>query len=154
MAEQQPTTQRYMIRVANTDLDGKKQIGIALCRIKGISRMMAHALCYVGGIDVRKKAGDVTEAEEAKLNDLVKSPQRAGVPVWMLNRRRDPESGEDMHLISSDVNYVRDNDIKFQRKLRTYKGQRHAVHLPVRGQRTKSHFRRNRKKQVSRKARG
>jgi small subunit ribosomal protein S13 len=59
-----------------------------------------------------------------------------------------------MHLIGADVKFARDNDIKFERKIRTYKGQRHAVGLPVRGQRTKSHFRRNRKKQVSKKARG
>ena len=51
------------------------------------------------------------------------------------------------------VGYVRENDIKFQRKIRSYKGQRHAVRLPVRGQRTKSHFRSNRKKQVSKKVR-
>jgi small subunit ribosomal protein S13 len=145
---------RYIIRVANTDLDGKKQIAIALCRIKGVSHMLARALCTIAGIEPAKKAGALTEAEEAQLNELVRAPGKAGVPEWMLNRRKDPETGEDMHLIGPDVKYVRENDVKFQRKLRTYRGQRLALNLTVRGQRTKSHFRLNRKKQVSRKARG
>lgn len=139
MAEQT----RYIIRVANTDLRGDKKIGIALCKIKGVSHRIATALCHVAGISIDKKAGDLSDAEEARLNDLIHAPRKAGIPEWMLNRRKDPESGEDFHLIGSDVSFVRDNDIKRERKIRTYKGLRHAVGLPVRGQRTKSNFRRN-----------
>ncbi len=137
---------RYIIRVANTDLAGERQIRIALCRIKGVSRMFAHAICLVSGIDPTRKAGDLTEAEEARLNEVVRTPQKFSIPEWLMNRRKDPETGEDKHLIGSDVTFERDNDIKRMRKLRTYKGLRHAEHLTVRGQRTKSNFRSNKKR--------
>ncbi len=145
---------RYIIRVANTDLDGKKRLTYALRKITGINTSLAHALCVVAGISPDKKAGQVTEKEEAQLNVLISDVRKAGLPDWMLNRQRDPETGEDLHLIGSDVKFVGENDIKFQRKLKTYKGQRHAARLPVRGQRTRSNFRKHRKKQVSKKARG
>jgi small subunit ribosomal protein S13 len=137
---------RYMIRIANTDLNGEKPIVMALCKIKGVSHMMANALCYVSGIDRTKKAGDLNEAEEKRLNDLIRTPKSAGVPDWMVNRRNDTETGEDMHLIGSDITYSKENDIKRMKKLKTYKGIRHANGLPVRGQRTKSNFRKNKKK--------
>ncbi len=135
-----------MIRIANTDLNGEKPIVMALCKIKGVNQMMANALCYVSGIDRTKKAGDLTDTEEKRLNDVIKSPRQAGVPEWMLNRRNDTESGEDVHLIGSDIAYTKENDIKRMKKLKTYKGVRHQAGLPVRGQRTKSNFRKNKKK--------
>jgi small subunit ribosomal protein S13 len=139
-------TTKYIIRIANTDLNGEKPIGMAMRKIKGVSHMFSHALCYVGGIDKAKKAGDLSEAEEKRLNDLIRNPRGAGVPEWMLNRRNDTETGEDMHLIGSDIAYSKENDIKRMKKLKTYKGLRHTVGLPVRGQRTKSNFRKNKKK--------
>jgi len=154
MADKPESQGRYIIRVSNTDLDGKKSIAYALRKIMGVNTALGHALCTVAGIDPRKKAGMVTEKEEAQLNELLKNPKKAGIPDWMLNRQKDRESGEDMHLIGPDVNYVSENDVKNERKLKTYKGQRHALRLPVRGQRTQSNFRKHRKKQVSRKARG
>ena len=137
---------KYMIRIANTDLNGEKPIVMALTKIKGVSQMFANALVYVAGIDKTKKAGDLDENEEKRLNELIRSPKAAGIPEWMLNRRNDLETGEDTHLIGSDIAYSKDNDIKRMKKLKTYKGQRHAVGLPVRGQRTKSNFRKNKKK--------
>lgn len=145
---------RYIIRVANTDLNGERNIGIALCRIRGVGQMFASAICYVAGIDATRKAGDLTDAEEARLNEVLKNPAKFGIPEWMLNRRKDPETGEDGHLIGSDVNFSRDNDIKRMRKLRTYKGLRHAEGLTVRGQRTKSNFRKNKKRGGSAKKTG
>lgn len=144
---------RHIIRVVNTDLDGKKQIAVALCRVKGVSRMFANALCQAAGIAPDKKAGALSEAEEGRLNDLIQKPGKAGIPSWLYNRRKDPESGEDSHLVGPDVRFTRDNDIKFQRKIKSYVGSRHASNLPVRGQRTQSNFRRQRKKQVSKKVR-
>lgn len=145
---------RHIIRVANTDLAGGKQIAIALCKINGVGKMFSNALCRASGIDPAKKAGELSEAEEARLNDLIKSPGKAGLPSWLYNRQKDPETGEDGHLVGADVKFTRDNDIKFHRRLKSYKGQRHAVGLPVRGQRTRSNFRRQRKKQVSKRVRG
>jgi small subunit ribosomal protein S13 len=139
-------TTRFIVRIANTDLVGEKPIVQALRKIKGVSHMFASALCYVTGIDRTKVAGDLTEAEEKRLNDAIRNPTGAGIPTWMLNRRNDMETGEDLHLIGSDIAYTKENDIKRMKKLKTYKGLRHMVGLTVRGQRTKSNFRKNKKR--------
>ena len=137
---------RFIIRIANTDLPGERKIAIALTKVKGVSHMFASALCVSTGIDKTKRAGDLSDAEEKSLNEAIRNPKAFGIPTWMVNRRNDPESGEDGHLIGSDIGFTRDNDIKRMKKLKTYKGVRHAAGLPVRGQRTKSNFRKNKKR--------
>jgi small subunit ribosomal protein S13 len=137
---------KYIVRVANTDLDGKKQIGIAITKIKGIGRMFANAICSVIELDVTKKAGALSEAEIKKLNEVIASPLKFDIPVWMVNRRKDYETGEDGHLITADLAFSKQNDIKRMRKSKSYKGMRHSWGVPVRGQRTKSNFRKNKGK--------
>jgi len=45
-----------------------------------------------------------------------------------------------------DLKFTKENDIKLLKKVKSYRGMRHALGLPVRGQRTKSNFRRNKGK--------
>ena len=58
----------------------------------------------------------------------------------MLNRRKDIETGEDKHLLGSDLKLRKEFDLKRMKNIRSYKGVRHALGLPVRGQSTRSHF--------------
>ena len=69
----------------------------------------------------------------------------------MLNRRKDPVTGEDMHLSESDLTMGVRQDIEFLKKIRAYRGIRHELGLPVRGQRTRSSFRKGRTVGVQRK---
>ena len=133
----------YVIRIANTDIDGKKSIIRALRKVKGINFMFSNAICSMTNIDKNKKAGDLTDGEVNKINDFLKSSE---LPGWILNRRKDPESGEDKHLLASDVRFEKDNEIKTLKKIKCYRGVRHMFRLPVRGQKTKSNFRRNKGK--------
>jgi small subunit ribosomal protein S13 len=137
---------RHIVRVVNTDLDGSKAIMQALRKIKGIGAMYASMVCTLANVDKSKKTGTLTDAEVAKLDDVIKSPAKYHVPTWMMNRRKDVENGEDMHLITSNLDFYTDNDIKIMRKIKSYKGVRHSLGQPVRGQRTKSNFRRNKGK--------
>lgn len=63
-----------------------------------------------------------------------------------MNRRKDVESGEEKHLTGTDLDLRKDFDIKKLKKIKSYRGLRHTAGLPTRGQRTKAHFRSNRKK--------
>ena len=60
---------------------------------------------------------------------------------WMLNRKKDRESGLSKHLITTDLDLARDFDVRRMKKIKSYRGWRHATGQPVRGQRTRSHFR-------------
>ncbi len=146
MAEQQDPGYKHLVRVANTDLDGKKPIGHALRRITGVGPMFAHAICVVSGVDPFSQTGTLSDAEIRQLDVVLGDPVEHNIPTWMLNRRRDPESGEAKHLLTSDLKFQRENDIKTMKRIRSYKGMRHAKGLPVRGQRTRSNFRKNKGK--------
>ena len=137
---------QQLIRIANTDLDGEKEIGYALRNIKGIGFMAANAICNYLEIDHRTKGGDLTEDQVKKLEAAVKDPTTAKLPSWLLNRRKDYDSGVDRHLILAELDFAKDNDIKRLKKIKAYRGVRHIYGLPTRGQRTKSNFRKNKGK--------
>ena len=137
---------RHLVRIANTDLKGEKPIGFALRNIKGVNFQLANAVCTIANIDKQKKTGELSDDEVNKLDAIVKDPLKSGAPVWLVNRRKDYETGEDKHIITNDLIFTKDNDIKMMRKIKTYKGMRHSTGHPVRGQRTKSNFRRSKGK--------
>jgi small subunit ribosomal protein S13 len=137
---------KYIIRVVNTDLDGKKGTGVALTKIKGIGKGFSNAICTIANIDPLMKAGKLSTEQVNKINSIIANPLEYGFPSWMLNRRNDYESGEDMHLITANLSFIKENDIKRLKKIKSYKGVRHSQKLPVRGQRTKSNFRKNKGK--------
>jgi len=61
-----------------------------------------------------------------------------GIPNWMLNRRKDLETGKDLHLIGSDLEFRVKQDIEFMKSIKSWKGWRHSLGLKVRGQRTRT----------------
>lgn len=149
MAELPPSPSfKHIIRVVNVDLPGDKPIHWALTNIKGIGINFADAVCSLAQVPKEVKAGNVTEEQIKRLNDIITNPLKNGIPSWMINRRKDAETGEDKHLITGTLTYVQDNDIKMMKKMRSYKGIRHIHGQPVRGQRTRSNFRRNKGKVV------
>jgi len=143
---------RMVIRVLGTDLDGEKDVVHAILKIKGVSHAFANAICVAAKIDPHKKLGSFTESEIAKLEKAIKEPLEAGVPAWIVNRRKDIESGKDLHVSSSDVDVTRKFDVQRMIDKKTYKGVRHMLGLPVRGQRTRSSFRGGRTVGVIRKS--
>lgn len=137
---------KHIVRVCNTDLKGEKAILYALTKIKGVNVMYANMALSISGIDKTRKAGELSETEVSKIDEILKSPAKYHVPTWMFNRRQDYETGDDKHLLGSDLTLEKDNDIKRMKKVKTYKGLRHQWGLTVRGQRTKSNFRKNKGK--------
>lgn len=137
---------RHIVRVTNTDLDGSKPLIQALRKIKGVSVMFANATCLLAGVDKNKKTGNLSENDVKKLETFLSDPLAHGCPQWLFNRRGDMETGEDKHIVGSDLSFVQSNDVKTMRRMKSYKGVRHAVGLTVRGQKTKSNFRRKKGK--------
>ncbi len=131
---------KHIVRIAGTDLDGSKPVYIALKGIKGVSFMFSNAVAKALNIDRRKKLGELSEKEIQKIEEALFNPIKYGIPPFLLNRRKDYATGEDKHLVSSDLELTQDMDIKRLQKIKSYRGIRHALHLPVRGQRTKSGY--------------
>ncbi len=141
---------RQIIRLVETDIDGEKDIEVAIRRIKGVSFGFARAVVSVGGF-FGKKVGQLSETELKRLEDIIINPTKYGIPGWMLNHRREPSSNQDRHYTASSLNFIQKMDINEMKKIKCYKGIRHALGLPVRGQRTRSSFRKGKTVGVKRK---
>ncbi len=139
---------KHIVRIANVDVPGEKAIRIALTKIKGIGTNFADAVCTMASVPRATKAGVLSQTQVSKLTEIITNPLQAGIPEWMLNRRRDYESGEDKHLLTGTLGFVQENDLKRLKKTKTVRGLRHQKKLPVRGQRTRSNFRRSKGKVV------
>ena len=154
MAEEQKQELKYFVRIANTDLDGNKQVGNSLIKIKGINFMISNAICNAAKIQKTKKTGYLSDSEVERIDDVLKDPAKFKLPSWLFNRKKDPEDNADRHLIGTNLSFTQDNDIKMMKKIKSYKGVRHSLGLPVRGQRTRSNFRRNKGKVMGVKRKG
>jgi small subunit ribosomal protein S13 len=130
----------YIIRIVNTDINGENNIVQGLTQIKGIGRHMATFIADTAGVDRKLKFGNLPETEIEKLKEVLENIDEYA-PSWMLNYRKDAYTGEDMHLISTDVATRLRDDINMMKMIRSYRGVRHEYGLKVRGQRTSSNGR-------------
>ena len=130
----------YILRLADSDIDGLSRIGMGLTSVKGVGARTALAICEIAGVDKEKLGGHLTEEEQQKIRDAIES-YPTEVPLWMLNRQRDIETGDELHLFSMDVTMTQDDDIARLRATKAYRGLRHAAGKRVRGQRTRSNGR-------------
>ena len=134
-----------IVRIVQTDIPGHKNILTGLTYIKGVSWTISNAVCKILKIDNKRKISDLKETEITKITEFLKNPE---LPAFLKNRRNDFETGKDAHLISNDLDIKKEFDIRRLKKIRSYRGLRHAFNHPTRGQRTRSHFRGKGKKKA------
>jgi small subunit ribosomal protein S13 len=135
-----------LVRVLGKDIRGDIKIKSALTKINGISWAISNAVCKILELDKEKRIQDFSKDELARIEDFMKAPE---LPLFLKNRRKDFDSGDDLHMSGMDLKLRKEFDLKRMKKIKSYKGIRHIVGLPVRGQRTKANFRRNRKPSVA-----
>ena len=136
-----PEEVKGIVRIAGTDIKGESQLFTSLMRIRGVGDSLANAVCRIHSFDRRRKVGTLTTSEIKKIEETINNPIKFGIPSWMVNRRKDIETGEDRHLVGADLKFMQEQDIKTMIKIKSYKGVRHMFGLPARGQRTRSSFR-------------
>lgn len=132
------TQEKELIRILATDIPGNMDVYSGLTKINGVSWSLSNAVCKVMGIDKNKKISEFSEKEIEKISEFIENPK---LPGFLLNRRKDLETGKDKHLVGSDLDLRKEFDVKRLKKIRSYRGLRHAKGLPVRGQRTRGNFR-------------
>ena len=142
---------REIVRIANTDLDGRKKVVEGIKNIKGIGHTFARAVVWAAKIDPEKKLGELSDEEIERIEAVLKDPKSHGIPSYLLNRRKDLETGEDLHLIGDEVDIKMKFDIQREIDLKTWRGIRHMYGLPVRGRRLRGTFRRGRMIKVGKK---
>ncbi|MEM2110987.1 MAG: 30S ribosomal protein S13 [Candidatus Bathyarchaeia archaeon] len=129
---------KHIVRIIDKDLDGTLNVVYALSLIKGVGIRFADAVVKKAGVPLDKRLGFLTDPEIEKLEEIIRNPRDYDLPVWLLNRRKDLETGVDTHLITSDLDLRVKSDIEMMKAIRSWRGYRHAYGLKVRGQKTKT----------------
>jgi small subunit ribosomal protein S13 len=132
---------QYIVRIASKDLNGEKNVVLAMSDLKGIGTRLSETIIKKLQIDPEKKMGNLSEEEIQEIRDFVESQEYVDVPAWMLNNRFDPVTGKNMNLVTNDLDIQIQDNINAMKKMRSYRGIRHEGRHKVRGQRTRSNGR-------------
>ena len=130
----------YILRMANSDIDGLRPIAIGLTSIKGVGMRTSHQICRLAGIDGKTLGGHLSDDEQDNLRSAI-DDYATTVPWWLVNRQRDLGTNEDAHIVAMEVKMTRDDDISRMAGIKAYRGMRHRSGHKVRGQRLRSNGR-------------
>ncbi len=120
------------------DIPGAKKAIVGLTQIKGIGYNFATAILDTLKINTNTNIGFLSESNVQSIEKLITNPVAGNFPVWFLNRRKDIETGANMHLLTSDIPFTLRNDIERERITNSWRGYRHMYGLKVRGQCTRT----------------
>jgi len=138
LAIRMPEEFKHIVRLAGKDLVGEKRVQLALADLNGVNLNFARAVAYAADVDPFVKLGNLNKEHVDRLEKVLRNPVEHGIPSWMLSRRKDYETGKDLHLIGADVAMAVRADIGRERRIRSRRGIRHELGLSVRGQRTRT----------------
>lgn len=108
-----------MPRLLGVDIPNDRKTVISLTYLYGVGPQTARDLCHKAGVDQDKRARDLTDEEVSRIAAILERDYTVEGPL----RRQ----------VQQNIGRLRD--------IRCYRGIRHRVGLPVRGQRTKTNAR-------------
>lgn len=108
-----------MPRIAGVDIPPNKRIEIGLTYIHGIGRPTSIKILSQAEVDLNKRSGDLTEQEVAKIRDIIETD----------------------YTVEGELKKEVQTNIRRLIEIGCYRGMRHRLNLPTRGQRTRSNAR-------------
>lgn len=108
-----------MPRIAGVDIPNDKPIWVSLCYIYGVGPHNSKVILKEIGIDMARRAKDLTEDELAKI-------------IGVIDRT---------YLVEGALRRQNQQNIQRLKEIQSYRGNRHRRNLPIRGQRTRSNAR-------------
>merc|ERR1711911_191420 len=149
-----PEKFQHILRILNTNIDGRQKIMFAVTSIKGVGRRYSNVVLKKADINVSKRAGELSEEEVEKLITIMANPRQYKIPDWFFNRQKDIKDGKYSQVTSNQLENKLREDLERLKKIRAHRGLRHYWGLRVRGQHTKTTGRRGRTVGVSKKKGG
>lgn len=116
-----------MARISGVTIPDGKQVWVALTYVHGIGQKSSYDILGKANVEATTRVKDLTDAEIGRIQDAI------GADYVV--------EGELQRLVSGNIKRLKD--------IKSYRGQRHAVHLPSRGQRTKTNARTRRGKKLT-----
>ncbi len=108
-----------MARIAGVDIHNNKKVEVGLTNIYGVGRQTAKIILAEIGVDLSKRIGDLTEQDISAIRKFI----------------------EDNLTVEGDLRKETALNIKRLMEINCYRGSRHKMHLPCRGQSTRSNAR-------------
>jgi len=149
-----PEKFQHILRVMNTNIDGRRKIMFAMTSIKGCGRRFSNIVCKKADVDMTKRAGELSEEEVERIVTIMNNPRQYKIPDWFLNRQKDIKDGKFSQVLANGLDTKMREDLERLKKIRAHRGLRHYWGLRVRGQHTKTTGRRGRTVGVSKKKGG
>merc|ERR1711998_722538 len=78
---------QHILRILNTNVDGRHKIPFAITQIRGVGRRFANMVCKKAEVDLNKRAGELTSEEIDKLVAVIQNPLQF-MPSWFVNREK------------------------------------------------------------------
>jgi small subunit ribosomal protein S13 len=129
---------RHILRIAGSDVAGTLKTVYALTEVKGIGMSLSNAILKKANVNPDLRVGFLTESDVEKIEEIIEDPAKHNLPIWLFNRRKDAETGKDVHLTTAELVLRIKTDIDQAKEIRSWRGYRHAYSLKVRGQHTKT----------------
>jgi len=150
--QKNPVKNEFQLRVRffGRDIRGDITLARAFLTIKGVSYAIGNALMQMNKDIVAKKIGEFSVDEITMLEDKIRADLRK-IPVWLMNKRIQPFTGKNEHIIMSDLDFFEKQILDAELESKSRKAIRRSRKLTVRGQKTHTSGRINRIKQQTRK---
>jgi small subunit ribosomal protein S13 len=116
-----------MARISGVTIPTEKQIQIALTYVYGIGPKTAGEILAIAKVEPTVRTKDLTESEVSKIQDIINADYTV--------------EGELQRIIAGNIKRLKD--------IGSYRGTRHKMSLPSRGQRTKTNARTRRGKKTT-----
>jgi len=108
---------KYIVRLSNTDINGEKNVIYGITTVKGIGLHMASLITDKTGINRYMKIGDLSDDQIEKLQNAIDNISQ-NAPKWMLNHRKDYDTGKNIHLIGNEIVIRLRDEINIMKKIR------------------------------------
>merc|ERR1711964_893781 len=126
---------QHILRILNTNVDGRHKVPFAITSIKGVGRRFANMVCKKAEVDLQKRAGELTNEEIDKLVAVIQRPLTF-MPSWFVNRKKDIKDGKTSHVYANLLDAKMRESLERLWKIRAHRGLRHGWGVRVRGQKT------------------
>ncbi|HVW23459.1 MAG TPA: 30S ribosomal protein S13 [Candidatus Saccharimonadales bacterium] len=116
-----------MARISGVTIPAEKQVWVALTYVYGIGPKTAKTILGKAKVEETTRVKNLTDGEVGRIQDVINADYLV--------------EGELQRLVSGNVKRLKD--------IKAYRGLRHSMNLPSRGQRTKTNARTRRGKKVT-----
>ena len=136
---------KNIVRISGKNLDGDRKLINAISNLKGIGDNLSYIILKSLNLNTNLRIGSVSDKEISLIESKLKIIHELDFPKWILNRRKDMDTGQDKHYVGSDLDFNIKLLLDSEKNMGSRRGLRHMYGLRVRGQRTRTTGRKGRK---------